>query len=199
MPPDQDQLGGDLRACAERADADIAARQLLGDDAHRHLAEPHAAVASGIVRPNTPISARPRDDFERDVGVGAVPVLRVGDDLGVGEAAHFRADRLEGLVEAGIADRARVALRRSTLGQPRARLDACCRADQRFDGLCRGPPQSPCSKAEIGEADDLALVHRHAAEDLGEIFAEADPRQQLLGLAERPSACMRRGVAGQFA
>ena len=44
---DEDQLGGDLRAGAERADADIAARQLLRDDAHRDLAEPHAAVRLG--------------------------------------------------------------------------------------------------------------------------------------------------------
>ena len=35
-----------------------------------------------------------------------MPALRVGRDLGVGEAAHLAADRLEGLVEAGVADRA---------------------------------------------------------------------------------------------
>ena len=38
-----DQLGRDLRARAERADADIAARQFLGDDAHGELA--HAEPA----------------------------------------------------------------------------------------------------------------------------------------------------------
>ena len=35
-----------------------------------------------------------------------MPPLRVGRDLGVGEAAHLAADRLEGVVETGIADRA---------------------------------------------------------------------------------------------
>ena len=35
-----------------------------------------------------------------------MPALRVGDDFGVGESAHLAADRLERLVEAGIADRA---------------------------------------------------------------------------------------------
>ena len=53
----EDQLGRDLGAGAERSDADIAARQLLGDDAHRFLAEPEAAYSSGMVRPNTPSSA----------------------------------------------------------------------------------------------------------------------------------------------
>ena len=40
------------------------------------------------------------------------------------------------------------------------------------------------AQAEVGEADDLALVHRDAAEDLGEIFAKADAGHQLLGRAE---------------
>ena len=39
-----------------------------------------------------------------NVSVGSMPGLGVGDDLGVGEAAHLAADRLESLVEAGIAD-----------------------------------------------------------------------------------------------
>ena len=47
VPPHEDQFGGDFRARAERADADIAARKLLGDDAHRDLAEPQAAVFLG--------------------------------------------------------------------------------------------------------------------------------------------------------
>ena len=42
-----DQLAGDLRAGAERADADIGARQLLGDDAHRELAEAEPAIFLG--------------------------------------------------------------------------------------------------------------------------------------------------------
>ena len=39
-------------------------------------------------------------------------------------------------------------------------------------------------QAEVGQADDLALVHRDAAENLGEIFAESDADQQFLGWAE---------------
>ena len=43
VPLLQDQLAGDLGARAERADADVAARQLLGDDAHGLLAEAQPA------------------------------------------------------------------------------------------------------------------------------------------------------------
>ena len=81
--------------------------------------------SSGMVRPKTPMLGEAVDDFERDIGVGAVPVLRVRDDFGVGEAAHLGADRLEGLVEAGIADRALVRLG-DQRRQARARFGACC-------------------------------------------------------------------------
>src|SRR5262245_48023737 len=40
----QDQLLGNLGARAERADADITAAELLGDDTHRLLTEPEAAI-----------------------------------------------------------------------------------------------------------------------------------------------------------
>ena len=73
----EDQLGGDLRAGAERADADIAARQLLGDHAHRFLAEPHAAELLGDGEAEHAELRHLRDDLERDVAVGAVPALRV--------------------------------------------------------------------------------------------------------------------------
>ena len=39
-------------------------------------------------------------------------------------------------------------------------------------------------EAEVGEADDFALVHRDGAEDLGEIFPQPNARQELFGLAE---------------
>ena len=53
-------------------------------------------------------------------------------------------------------------------------------------------------QAEIGEADDLALVHRDAAENLREIFAEADAGQQLLGLAKAALGRHPPGIAAQL-
>jgi hypothetical protein len=77
----ENQLGRDLGAGAERADADIAARQLLGDDAHRFLAEPHAAVILGDGEAEHAELGHLRDDIERDVLVAQMPFLRMRHDL----------------------------------------------------------------------------------------------------------------------
>ena len=57
---------------------------------------------------------------------------------------------------------------------------------------------SDSPRPKSAEADDFALVHRDAAEDLGEIFAEADAGQQLLGRAEAALLVHPAGVGGQF-
>ena len=89
----ENKLGRDLGAGAETADADIAARQFLGDDAHRFLAEPHAAVILGDGEAEHAELGHLRDDIQRDVFVAQVPFLRVRHDLAVGELAHLLADR----------------------------------------------------------------------------------------------------------
>ena len=181
---DQDEFGCDLGACAERADPDIAARQFLGNDAHGDLAEPHAAKALGDCEAEDAEIREARDHLERDVGVGAMPVLRVGDDLRVGEATHLAADRLERLVEAGVADRA-VGGVADELGERGAVCRRIAAADQRLDRRRLAErPHLAVRKAEVGQPDDLALIHRQAAEDLGEVLAEADAGQKLLGPAE---------------
>ena len=57
---------------------------------------------------------------------------------------------------------------------------------------------SSARQAEIGEADDLALAHRNAAENLREIFADADLRQQGFGFAEAALSRMRARIGGHF-
>ena len=100
----EDQFGGDLRAGAERADPDIAARELLGDHAHGFLAQPHAAEFFRNGQPEHAELRHVADDLHRDIAVGAVPALRVADDLAVGELAHLLADRFQRLVETADAD-----------------------------------------------------------------------------------------------
>ena len=116
----ENQFGGDLGAGAEAADADIAARQLLGDDAHRFLAEPHAAVILGDGQAEHAELGHLRDDVERNVFVAQMPFLRVRHDLVVGELAHLLADRIERLVETAGADggvaAARASARRAARG-----------------------------------------------------------------------------------
>ena len=126
-----------------------------------------------------------------------MPVLRMRHDLGIGEAAHLRADRLEGLVQAGIADRARMGVR-DQRREPGAGLDRVAGRDQLLD---RAGPQGGDLRflqPEIAWADDLALVHRDPAEDLREIFAKADARHQRLGLAEPSLGLHPAGIAAKL-
>ena len=122
----EDKLGGDLGAGAEPADADIAARQLLGDDAHRFLAQPHAAVILGDGEAEHAELGHLRDDIERDVFVAQMPFLRVRHDLAVGEFAHFLADRVERVVEPAGAD-GRVAAARASIRRAARGAAPCCR------------------------------------------------------------------------
>src|SRR5262249_3769624 len=46
---------------------------------------------------------------------------------------------------------------------------------------------------------DLALAHRNAALDLGEVFPEPDPDQELFDLAERAAVVHASGIAGKLA
>src|SRR6201999_4395902 len=73
--PAEDQFGSDLRARTERANADIATRQFLGDDAHRLLAEAHAGIFLRNGQSEHTELGHLRDDLERDIAVGAVPTL----------------------------------------------------------------------------------------------------------------------------
>jgi hypothetical protein len=47
------------------------------------------------------------------------------------------------------------------------------------------------TEAEVGEAGELLLVHRNAAGDLAQVFAEGDLDQKLLGLAEAAGVASR--------
>ena len=103
----------------------------------------------------------------------------------------------EGLVEAGVADRALVRLG-DQRGEARARLGRVSRLDQRLDRFVAPSRDVFPRQAEIAQADDFALVHRDAAENLGEIFAQADAGQQRLGLAEAAFGAHSARVGGHF-
>ena len=123
----EDQLAGDLRAGAERADADVAARQLLRHDAHALLAEPEAAVLLRQRQAEHAELGHLGDDLERDVLVLQVPLVRVRHDLGLRELAHLLVDRGVRLVEAGVAEGGGAGLGGDELGKPRLDALARCR------------------------------------------------------------------------
>ena len=127
-----------------------------------------------------------------------MPGLRVRNDFRIGEAAHLAADGLERLVESRIADHALrrfldVGRKRRPVLRRVAALDE--RADRRLAPERR---DVRVREAEIGEAHDFSLIHRDAAEDLRQIFAEPDPGQEVLGLAEPAFLLHPPGVGGHF-
>ena len=69
----QNKFGGDLGSGAKRADADIAARQFLGDHADRFLAKPHAAEIFGDGQAEDAELRHLSDDVERNIGVFQMP------------------------------------------------------------------------------------------------------------------------------
>ena len=128
----EDQFGRDLGARAERAHSDIAARELLGDDAHRFLAEPHAAEFFRDGQPEHAELGHVRDDVERDVGVAEMPIVGMRHHLALGELAHLLADRIERIVEPAIADRHAV-MAAHQLDEPRAARRIVAGLDQPLD------------------------------------------------------------------
>src|SRR6516165_3121131 len=100
-----DQLAGDFRAGAERADPDISARQLFGDDAHRRLAEPEPAMFFGDRHPEDADASELFDDRQRDQLVAAMPLLSKWRDLPLAEAAHLIANHFEGrIIDADVSE-----------------------------------------------------------------------------------------------
>ena len=176
----EDQFGGDLGPRAERADADIAARKLFGHDDHAGLGQAEAAEFLGDGQAEDAHLGQRLDDLHRDQLVLQVPVMGEGGDLLVGIAAELVADHLQLVVEAGGAEGGAPVVVAHQRDQAHPRLGGVAMRDQRGGG---GAGRGQCH-ADVLHAGDLALAHRDAAMDLGEVFAEADLEEQRLHLAE---------------
>ena len=166
-----------------RADADVAARQLLGHDAHGFLAEPHAAVLLGDGEAEHAELGHLRNHIERNVCVAQVPLLGARRHLAVGELAHLLADRFERVVETAGADRRLLPLPHQR-GEPCAAGRRVAGGDEVLDRGRHPRGRGASGEAEVGEPHDLALAHGDAAEDLCKIFPGADAHQEFLDLAE---------------
>ena len=70
--------------------------------------------------------------------------------------------------------------------------------DQMLDGGRHARRDRGRRQPEIGQPHDLALAHRNAAEDLGQIFAGADADDEILGLAEAAVIGKPLGIGGQL-
>ena len=112
-----------------------------------------------------------------------MPLLRVRRDAVVGELAHLLADRVERIVEPAGADR-RIVMLPDQLDEAGAARRGVAGGDEMLDGGRHARRDRGRRQPEIGQAHDLALAHRNAADHLGEIFAGADAHQEFLDLAE---------------
>ncbi len=175
----EDQFGGDLGPGAERSHADIATAQLLADHHHRRLGEAEPAEFFRDRQAEDAKLCQFLDDLHRDQLVPQVPAMRVGHHLVVGIAAELVADHLEVVVESGRAEGRAAMIVAHQHDQRGARLGRAARRDQGCGRAFRRP-----GHAKIGRPRGLPLAHRDAAGDLGEVFAEADLKDQRLHLAE---------------
>ena len=126
-----------------------------------------------------------------------MPPLGVRDHLGIGESAHLAADRLEGLVQAGVADQAFPRFPDQS-GEGGAVFPRVAGGDQRLDGLVAKLRDLAGSEAEVGEAHEFALIHRDGAKDLVEIVSKPDARHELFSLAESAVFLHTAGVGRHF-
>src|SRR3954471_11407215 len=115
-------------------------------------------------------------------------------DLGLAEAAHLGPDRLERVVEPGITDRRGALAGADESDEAGAALGRVAGLDQRLDRLGAVAGEEPAREADRWRGHHLALAQRDAAEDLVEVFADADAPEEVLGL---PEAALARGAAGR--
>ena len=127
-----------------------------------------------------------------------MPGLRLADHFAVGKFAHFLADRFQRLIEAAHPDRGIVAgaYQRDQAGAP---FRGVATGDQAFDVSVDAGGNLRRRQAQVERPHDLALAHRDAANDLGEIFAEPDAHEVFLKFAEGAVADHAFRVGGELA
>ncbi len=181
----EDQLGRDLGAGAEAADADIAAAELLGDDAHRQLGQAVAAMRLGDGQAEYAELGHLGDHLHRDQLVVQVPAVRVRLHALHRKAAELLADHLHLVARAGRADGDGAGIALHQLGEagPRGLRVALLR--QPHDRVVHEGALRVLRQAQVLRAQHLPLAHRQAAVELPEVLAECDLQDQRLGLAER--------------
>ena len=177
-----DQLGRDLGTRAERADADIAARQFLGDDAHGELAHAQPTPLLGDGQAEDAEIGHLLHHRQRDQLVAQVPAMGVRRHFGIDETAELTAHLVERLViQPERAEAAGVETVRNELGDAAAHRRRVA-GDQLRDG---GRLERRTVEPEIARPHDLDLADGDAALELGEIFAIGRLQDQTFEFAAR--------------
>ena len=194
----ENQFSGDFRSCAKRTNTDVAARELFRHHAHRLFAEPHSSELFGYRKPEYAKLGHLRDDLERDVTIGAMPVLRVADHFTVGKFPHFFPDRFQRFIETTRANRGAMACAYQ-FDQAGALLGVRAFGDETFERRVDAGGDLGRRQAKIRRPNHLTLAHRDAAHDLREVFAKPDADEQVFGLSEGARAGHALGIGGELA
>jgi hypothetical protein len=183
VPPERISSAGDFRAGAQRADADIAARQFLGDHAHGELAHAQPAPLLRHGEAEHAEIGHLLHHRQRDQLVAQVPAMRVRRHLGVDEAAELAADLFERLVtQFERAEPAGVETVRNELGDAAAHRRRVA-GDQLGDGRRF---ERRRIEPEVARPHDLDLADGDATLQLCEIFAIGRLQDQAFEFAARP-------------
>ena len=175
-----DKLRRDLRARAEGADAEIGATQRLRDKAHGDLAE---AEAAELLWHGQAEDAHLRELAHHGQGnerIFLMPFLRMGRDLGGGEAKELATGGFQQLViqrefaEPALGDRG---------GKGEARVVEGGGVGEGMQGGAKGF-QPRLRHGHVGGADDFGLAHRDAAGELRAVLGEAKAEDRGFHLAE---------------
>ena len=124
--------------------------------------------------------------------------MRMRHHLALGELAHLIADCFQRLVETAVANR-RAMMLAHQVGEARAVFRRVAGRDQVLDFRRDAVRHLFELQSKIARAHHLALAHRDAAEHLREVFAEADPDDQLFKLAEPPGLAHPLRIGGELA
>ena len=136
-----------------------------------------------------------RDDVEWNGAVRQMPGMGLWHDFAVGKLAYLVANRCERLVKAGFTD-GDVVVSANQLDQTAALIAA---GDKTFERAGYALDDRRGHEPEIGRAHKLTLAHRNTARDLGKVFAEADPDQEFLQLAQGAGIVHPLGIGRELA
>ena len=184
-PACDDQFGRDFRPRAERAHADIAARQLFRNDAHRGFGQPKATEFFWDRQTKNAHFCQFIDDFNRDQLVLQVPFVGKWFHFFNSVTTELFADHLQLFVKASPPDGDVGALLLHEFDKARAcslriaSLLQCRDAGIGKRVLIFG------RDAKIMQAQNFPLVHLNAAGNLAQVFAECDLMDQLFCFGKR--------------
>ena len=124
--------------------------------------------------------------------------MRLGLDPVQHEPPHGLAHFVEGGIEPAMAVSERFSGSQHQLDKPGARARRVAIVEEFAAGPLIQAGDLRATQAKFAKAGIFGLVHRHATDNVVEIFTRRDRHQQLLGLAKLAIAFKTVGIGGQF-